>query len=120
MKPGIFYEQPTKEEPGLAYTISTNQFLIYVLMIAIQQSILILWNLKNVSPDLLQPYNQQQTSQQLLVSFAFFAWLKERISQHYTMAKDTEVDKRKHSIIPPAPKKSFLDRAPNRLSRTIA
>jgi hypothetical protein len=48
------------------------------------------------------------------------AWLKERISQHYTMGKDTEVDKGKHSIIPPAPQKSFLDSAPNRLSRTIA
>jgi ribonuclease HI len=47
-------------------------------------------------------------------------WLKERISQHYTMAKDTEVDKGKHSIIPPTPKKSFLDSAPNRLSRTVA
>jgi ribonuclease HI len=48
------------------------------------------------------------------------AWLQERISQHYSMAKATEVDKGKHSIIPPAPKKSFLDSAPNRLSRTIA
>jgi hypothetical protein len=48
------------------------------------------------------------------------AWLTERISQHYTMAKDTEVDKRRHSIIPPAVKKSFLDSAPNRISRTIA
>jgi hypothetical protein len=48
------------------------------------------------------------------------AWLKERISQHYTMAKDTEVEKGKHSIIPPAPKQSFLDSAPNRISRTIA
>jgi hypothetical protein len=48
------------------------------------------------------------------------AWLKERISQHYSTAKDTEVDKGKHAIIPPAPKKSFLDSAPNRLSRTIA
>jgi hypothetical protein len=36
------------------------------------------------------------------------------------MAKDTEVDKVKHSIIPPAPQKYFLDSAPNRLSRTIA
>jgi ribonuclease HI len=48
------------------------------------------------------------------------AWLKERISQHYTMAKDTEVEKGKYSIIPPAPKKSFLGSAPNRVSRTIA
>jgi hypothetical protein len=36
------------------------------------------------------------------------------------MVKDTEVEKGKHSIIPPAPKKSFLDSAPNRISRTIA
>jgi hypothetical protein len=48
------------------------------------------------------------------------AWLKECISQHYTMAKDTEVDKGKHSIIPPTSQKSFLDSAPNRLSRTVA
>jgi hypothetical protein len=48
------------------------------------------------------------------------AWLKERISQHYTMAKDTETDKGKETILPPNPKKSFLDRAPNRLARTIA
>jgi hypothetical protein len=34
------------------------------------------------------------------------------------MAKDTEVEKGKHSIIPPPPQKSFLDRASN--SRTIA
>jgi hypothetical protein len=31
------------------------------------------------------------------------AWLKERISQYYTMAKDTEAEKGKHSIIPPPP-----------------
>jgi hypothetical protein len=48
------------------------------------------------------------------------AWLKERISQHYTMATDTETDKGKETILPPSPKKSFLDRAPNRLARTIA
>jgi hypothetical protein len=36
------------------------------------------------------------------------------------MAKDTEVDKGKHSIIPPSPQKYFLDRASNRLPRTIA
>jgi hypothetical protein len=36
------------------------------------------------------------------------------------MAKDAEVDKGKHSIIPPTPQKSFLDSAPNRLSRTVA
>jgi hypothetical protein len=33
------------------------------------------------------------------------AWLKERIPQNYTMAKDSEVEKGKHSIIPPAPQK---------------
>jgi hypothetical protein len=33
-------------------------------------------------------------------------------------AKDMEVDKGKHSIIPPSPQKSFLDRASNRLSGT--
>jgi hypothetical protein len=44
------------------------------------------------------------------------AWLKERIAQHYTTAKDTETDKRKVTILPPNPKKSFLDRAPNRLA----
>jgi hypothetical protein len=37
------------------------------------------------------------------------AWLKERISQHFTIAKDSEIDKGKESITPPAPKKSFLD-----------
>jgi hypothetical protein len=31
------------------------------------------------------------------------AWLKERISQHYTMATDTEAENGKHSIIPPLP-----------------
>jgi hypothetical protein len=31
-----------------------------------------------------------------------------------------EVEKGKHSIIPAAPKKSFLDCAPNRISRPIA
>jgi hypothetical protein len=47
-------------------------------------------------------------------------WLKERISLHYSMAKDTETERGKDSILPPAPKKSFLDGAPNRLPRTIA
>jgi hypothetical protein len=47
------------------------------------------------------------------------AWLKERISQHYTTAKDMETQKVKEAILPPAPKKSFLDGAPNLLSRTI-
>jgi hypothetical protein len=47
------------------------------------------------------------------------AWLKERISQHYSMAKDTEPERGKHSILPPAPKKSFLDGASNRLAPTI-
>jgi hypothetical protein len=36
------------------------------------------------------------------------------------MAKDTEPDKGKETILPPNPKKSFLDRAPNRPARTIA
>jgi ribonuclease HI len=36
------------------------------------------------------------------------AWLKERISKYFTMAKDSEIDKGKR--IPPAPKKSFLAR----------
>jgi hypothetical protein len=48
------------------------------------------------------------------------AWLKERISQHYAMAKDMETDKGKDSILPPPPKKSFLDCASNKLARTIA
>jgi hypothetical protein len=48
------------------------------------------------------------------------AWLKERISQHPTIAKDSETDKGKETITPPAPKKSFLDRAANRLARTVA
>jgi ribonuclease HI len=48
------------------------------------------------------------------------AWVKERISQHYSMAKDTETERGKDSILPPAPKKSFLDGASNRLARTIA
>jgi ribonuclease HI len=41
------------------------------------------------------------------------AWLKERISQHYSMAKDTETERGKDSILPLAPKKSFLDGASN-------
>jgi hypothetical protein len=48
------------------------------------------------------------------------AWLKERISQHFTIAKDSETDKGKDTITPPVPKKSFLDRASNRLPRTVA
>jgi hypothetical protein len=48
------------------------------------------------------------------------AWPKERISQHFTVAKDSEIDQGKEYITPPAPKKSFLDRASNRLARTIA
>jgi hypothetical protein len=48
------------------------------------------------------------------------AWIKERISQHYTTAKEMEADKGKQAILPPAPKKSFLNSAQNRLSRTIA
>jgi hypothetical protein len=48
------------------------------------------------------------------------AWLKERISQHYSMAKDTETERGKDSILPPAPKKSLLDGASNGLARTIA
>jgi hypothetical protein len=48
------------------------------------------------------------------------AWLKERTSEHYNMAKEMETQKGKASILPPAPKKSFLDRASNRLARTIA
>jgi hypothetical protein len=48
------------------------------------------------------------------------ARLKERISQHCAMAKDIETDKGKHSILPPPPKKSFLDRTSNKLARTIA
>jgi hypothetical protein len=51
---------------------------------------------------------------------ASIAWLKERIYQHYAMAKDMETDKGKDSILPPPPKKSFLDRASNKLARTIA
>jgi hypothetical protein len=45
---------------------------------------------------------------------------KERISQHYTTAKDTETERGNDSILPPAPKKSFLDGASNRLARIIA
>jgi hypothetical protein len=48
------------------------------------------------------------------------AWFKERISQHYTTAKEMETQQGKEAILPPAPKKSFLDRTPNRLSRKIA
>jgi ribonuclease HI len=44
---------------------------------------------------------------------ASIAWLKERISQHYSMAKDTETERGKDSILPPAPMKSFLDGASN-------
>jgi hypothetical protein len=35
------------------------------------------------------------------------------------MENDTEADKEKYTIIPPAPQTSCLDSAPNRLSRTI-
>jgi hypothetical protein len=48
------------------------------------------------------------------------AWLKERISQHYSMAKDTETERGKDSILPQAPKQSFRDGAPNRLAPTTA
>jgi hypothetical protein len=48
------------------------------------------------------------------------AWLNERISQHFTIAKDSETDKGKETITRPAPKTSFLDLASNRLARTIA
>jgi ribonuclease HI len=48
------------------------------------------------------------------------AWLKERISQHYSMAKDISTERGKDSILPPAPKKSFLVGASNRLAGTIA
>jgi ribonuclease HI len=44
---------------------------------------------------------------------ASIAWLKERISQHYSMAKDTETDRGKDSILPPAPEKSDVDGASN-------
>jgi ribonuclease HI len=36
------------------------------------------------------------------------AWLKERISLHYTMAKETETERGKHSILPPAPSVRLL------------
>jgi hypothetical protein len=48
------------------------------------------------------------------------AWLKERISKYYELAKDMETDKGKESILPPPPKKSFLDGASNKLATTIA
>jgi uncharacterized protein YciW len=48
------------------------------------------------------------------------AWLKERTSQHYTMAKEMDTQKDKVSILLPAPKKFFLDCASNRLARTIS
>jgi hypothetical protein len=51
---------------------------------------------------------------------ASIAWLKERISQHYAVAKDIETYKGEHSILPPRPMKSFLDRASNKLARVIA
>jgi hypothetical protein len=57
---------------------------------------------------------------QLSVMGTNFICFKERISQHYTTAKEMETEKGKQAILPPAPKKSFLDSAPNRLSRTIA
>jgi hypothetical protein len=40
--------------------------------------------------------------------------------EHFTIANDSEIDKGKESITPPAPKKSFWDRASNQLARTIA
>jgi hypothetical protein len=45
--------------------------------------------------------------------------LKEQISQHYPMERDTNVEYGKHSMVPPPPKKSFVDSAPNRMSRII-
>jgi hypothetical protein len=48
------------------------------------------------------------------------AWLKQRISQHDSMAKDTETDRGKDSILRPAPKKSFRNSASNRLAHTIS
>jgi ribonuclease HI len=36
------------------------------------------------------------------------AWLKEWISLHYTIAKETETERGKHSILPPASKKFFV------------
>jgi alpha-amylase/alpha-mannosidase (GH57 family) len=47
------------------------------------------------------------------------AWLKESLSKHYTMVKDTEIDKGKEYILPFSSQKSFLDRALNRLSKII-
>jgi hypothetical protein len=48
------------------------------------------------------------------------AWLKERISQHYSMAKDTKTERGKDSILPPAPNNSFLGGSPNRLAHASA
>jgi hypothetical protein len=42
------------------------------------------------------------------------------ISQHYTMAKDTEREKRRDGILQPHLKKQLLDRAPNRHTKIIA
>jgi hypothetical protein len=56
-----------------------------------------------ISPHLILIYLQARVSQQ----------------QRFTMTKDSGIDKGKESITPPAPKKS-LDRASNRLARTIA
>jgi hypothetical protein len=36
------------------------------------------------------------------------------------MAKEIETEKEKYSTLPPAPKKSFLDSAPNRIAHIIA
>jgi hypothetical protein len=47
-------------------------------------------------------------------------WLKERISQHYSMAKETETERGTDSILPLAPKKLFLDGGSNRIASTIA
>jgi ribonuclease HI len=40
------------------------------------------------------------------------AWVKERISLHYMIVKETETERGKHSILPPASKKSVFDSAP--------
>jgi hypothetical protein len=45
---------------------------------------------------------------------------EERIFLHYAMTKETETERGKHSTVRPTPKKSVLDSAPNRISRTIA
>jgi hypothetical protein len=98
-----------------------------------ERKILHMSSLKKLSTDDSEPIYEQNLYQQMIgslmclvtytrsgLAFTVSSWLKERISQHHSMAKDTETERGKDSILSAAPKKLFLDGASNRLARTIA